>query len=72
MRDLIRWPLKIAIIRSPLTQARIAHEMGRSEPWLSRAVNGLFEIGPEDRAKLAKLLKKSEAELFPEDETVAA
>jgi hypothetical protein len=64
MTDLTRWPLKIAILRSPFTQARLARELDRTESWLSRAIHGLIDIAPVEQEKLAKLLGRPVKELF--------
>lgn len=62
--DLTRWPLKIAIMKSGYTQARIALAIGRDPAWLSKVIGGYLNPSQADQAKIAKLLKVSQDDLF--------
>ena len=56
--------LKHAIVDSGRTQRAIARQTRIDETLLSRYVNGWDDPDERDRKQLAKVLKKTEAELF--------
>jgi len=58
--------LKIAIIESGRSQVDIAKEVGLHDTKLSFIVNGHREASPAERKALARVLKRKQADLFPE------
>lgn len=58
--------LKIAIFNSGLRQIVIAQRTGIHTSRLSKIASGYEHAKPEERKKLARILKATEAELFPE------
>lgn len=59
--------LKAAIFESRKKQKRIAKLAGIAETQLSHVVRGRREATPKEKARLAAVLGKSEAELFTSD-----
>lgn len=64
-------PLKIAIFHSGRPQREIADALGIHEATLSRIVNGL-RADPHIQARIAEVLGRPVADLFPADEARAA
>lgn len=58
--------LKIAIVKSGLSQLAIAKAADMHESRLSHLVNGHREASDAERKALARILKRKAAELFPE------
>jgi hypothetical protein len=58
MTDITRWPLKMAILKSEFSQARIAREMNRSESWLSRVVSGLIDPSIDEQVSIEQILQQ--------------
>lgn len=57
--------LKLAILASGQTQRVIAKRAAIDETKLSRLVRGTVRPFPDEREALARVLNRSEAELFP-------
>ena len=64
--------LKTAIFASGKHQYEIADQAGIRPAYLSAAVYGRVNLTGRERARLAKILGKPQAELFPSDEAVAS
>lgn len=64
--------LKLAIFRSGKTQIAVAKEAGMDDGVLSKVVRGYREATPEQRKRLAKVLRRKVHELFPDAEEVAS
>jgi transcriptional regulator with XRE-family HTH domain len=58
-------PVKIAILEENLTQRRIAKMTGINEGWISLVCNGRAKATPIQEAKIAAVVGRREAELFP-------
>jgi transcriptional regulator with XRE-family HTH domain len=57
--------LKVAIIDSGKTQRQVARRARIDETRFSRIITGQVAPFPIERERLAKILKKTELELFP-------
>jgi plasmid maintenance system antidote protein VapI len=64
--------LKAAIFATGKKQQRIARLAHVTPQDLSHAIHGRRELTDAERARLAKVLGKSESDLFPSDEAVSA
>lgn len=65
--------LKLAIRNSRRkTQRRVARAARIDETILSRIISGEREPSPEERERLANVLRRPERELFPNSEPAAA
>lgn len=62
--------LKVAIIQSGYTQRTIAHKAGLSELRLSQIVNRRIPETGDDRRALARVLRCSQAHIFPTEQPV--
>lgn len=63
-----RLELKVAILRAdpPMnTQREVARALGITEVRLSRIVHGVADPTPDERRHLARILKTTQAALFP-------
>ncbi len=60
--------LKETIYDSGLRQGFVANQAGIAENRLTQAVTGRCKLTDAEKKKLAKILKKTVAELFPEDQ----
>lgn len=60
--------LKETIYDSGLRQGVVAEQAGIPENRLTQAVTGRCRLSDAEKKKLAKILKKTVAELFPGDE----
>lgn len=58
--------LKVAIVQSQLPQHEVARRARIRETRLSHIVRGRVEPTEEERERLAKLLRRSQDELFPQ------
>lgn len=58
--------LKLALIQSGQTQFEIAHQVGISETRLSRLVRGRLPPSEEEAKRIARILRVSPTQLFPE------
>ena len=58
-------PLRHALLDYPEPAYKVAMQMCISEVRLSKISSGLIEPRPEERIKLAAILDRKEAELFP-------
>jgi len=64
--------LKIAIIDSGRTQRAIARSARIDETRFSRIVSGQVQTVAKERRRIARVLRKPEAELFPDVEALAS
>lgn len=64
--DFTRWPLKLAVMRSGLTQARVAMAIGKDPAWFSKVVKGYIDPTDEDQIKIASVLERDKSDLFGE------
>ena len=63
--DSFNLALKVAILANGLTQRQLAKRVHIDETRLSRIVRGQVAAFPSERRVLAKVLKRTEVELFP-------
>lgn len=61
-------PFKHALIDHPEPAYRVAQKIDKSDVWLSKVASGLIEPQAEDKERLAQVLAKPAAELFPDKE----
>jgi len=59
-------PLRTAIFHSGIRQVAIAKKTEISEGRLSKIANGYLEATPDEKRRLARALKRSVQDLFPE------
>lgn len=64
--------LKMAIFKSGKTQWDIAERAGMHETRLSKIVRGRMQPNGDEKKALAKALKKTVHDLFPEEAAVAS
>ncbi len=62
----VNMALKLAIVHSRMTQRRLARRIRIDETRLSRIISRQAIPFPRERKKIARALKVSEAEIFPE------
>ena len=60
-------PLKKIIYKSGYRQGYVAEQAGIPENRLTQAVTGRYDLSAHEQKRLAKVLNKTVAELFPEE-----
>ena len=58
--------LKVALFDKGLSQRELSKRTHIPEAYISRAINGSFNLTPQKRMKIAEILDKSVSELFLE------
>jgi transcriptional regulator with XRE-family HTH domain len=58
-------PLKIAILRRGISQAKLAQAIGRTPAHVSRLIRGHVKARARDRRRITHFLGVAESELFP-------
>lgn len=57
--------LKLILFEQGMTQSKLSSVAGVPESYISLAINGKFNLDPEQRKKIAVALGRNECELFP-------
>ncbi|HUV58812.1 MAG TPA: helix-turn-helix transcriptional regulator [Desulfatiglandales bacterium] len=63
----MNYDLKMKVLQSGKSQIALAKEIGISEPYLSKIVNGWIEPKDELKTEIAKVLNCKVIDIFPEN-----